>query len=63
MVLPLLRPNLDHTQGREHLWLITDVTSPQPEIAGRYQLGRTIGMGAFGVVRLAKLISTGAHTA
>ena len=61
MVLPLLRPNLDHTQGREHLWLVTDVTAQQPEIVGRYQLGRLLGVGAFGSVRLAKLLSTGAR--
>ena len=34
MVLPLLRPNLDHTQGRQHLWLVTEVTAQQPEIVG-----------------------------
>ena len=61
-VIPLVRPSLDPTQGREHMWILVDVTARDPEIVGRYQLGRLLGSGAFGAVRIAKNLSTGAHS-
>ena len=58
-VLPLVRAALDPTQGREHLWIVVDVTARDAEIVGRYQLGRLLGTGAFGAVRLARNLTTG----
>lgn len=58
-ILPLVRTALDPTQGREHLWIVVDVTARDPEIVGRYQMGRLLGTGAFGAVRLARNLTTG----
>ena len=43
-----------------HLCLLVDVTASKLKRVGRYTLGRVVGRGAFGVVRLGQNTQTGA---
>ena len=42
-----------------HLCLLVDVTASKLKRVGRYNLGRVVGRGAFGVVRLGQNTQTG----
>ena len=44
-----------------HLCLLVDVTASKLKRVGRYNLGRVVGRGAFGVVRLGQNTQTGLH--
>ena len=46
-----------------HLCLLVDVTASKLKRVGRYTLGRVVGRGAFGVVRLGQNTQTGAALA
>ncbi len=43
----------------QHLCLLVDVTASRLKRVGRYNLGRIIGKGAFGVVRLGQNTQSG----
>ena len=50
----------ESVRGQPHLCIVMDITSNKPKKVGKYLLGKILGKGAFGTVRLGQNTATGA---